>query len=111
MTPNGKRRDRVTFQQRSLDANGDRLGAWDSANGFTRWARVKPKVGGEGVLQARLQGQHIVEISVLNDSSTDDIATAWRAVWKSVNYNIRNVLPSEDRSEFLILAEADQSDG
>ena len=110
MTGSGQRQERVTFQQRGLDANGDRLGDWDSAGGFTRWARVRMLKGGEPVLQARLQGVQPVEITVLNDGSTAGITNAWRAVWGGVDFNIQAVSTSEDRSERTILAQADQSD-
>jgi head-tail adaptor len=110
MTAAGQRRERVTFQQRGLDANGDRLGAWDAAGGFTRWARVKPLRGGEAVLQARLQGLAPVEIIVLADSETIDITSAWRAVWGGVSYALSAPQPSENRREITFAAQAGGSD-
>lgn len=106
----GKRRERLTFQQRGLDANGDRLGPWDVAGGVIRWGRVVSRTRGEGVLQQRLQGVQPAELTVLADSETRLITTAWRMVWNATPYNIRAVAPDETRAEIYILAEADQSD-
>lgn len=104
----GKRRERLAFQQRGLDANGDRLGDWEP--GFSRWGRVLSRTLGEGVLQQRLQGRQPAELTVLADSGTRQITTAWRMVWNGTPYNIRAVAPDETRAEIYILAEADQSD-
>lgn len=104
----GKRRHRLRFQQRGLDANGDRLGDWEA--GFQRWARMLSRTRGEGVLQQRLQGVQPAELTVLADSDTRQITTAWRMVWNGAPYNIRAVAPDEAGAEIHILAEADQSD-
>lgn len=113
MTPSGKRRERVTFSQRTTDSNGDRLGDWEEVGqgAFKRWARVVARTRGETVLQQRLQGLQPAEVVVLRDSSTIEITTAWRMVWNDVPYNIQAVAPTEDRREISILAQADQSDG
>lgn len=109
MSRAGERRERVTFQQRGLDANGDRLGAF--ASDFSRWARVQALKGGEPVLQSRLRGVQPVQITVLRDSDTTTVTTAWRFTWNSTDYNIRAIAPSEDRSEIVMLADDDGSNG
>lgn len=108
MSGAGKRSERPRFQQRGVDANGDRLGDWEP--GFARWSQVLVRTRGEAVLQSRLQGVQPVEVTVVADSETVEITTAWRMVWKTVPYNIRAVAPGEKRDEIVILAEADQSD-
>lgn len=110
MTPAGQRRERVTFQQRGLDDNGDRLGDWDVAGGFVRSARVVARTRGEVALQQRLQGLQPVEVTVLRDSRTRELTTAWRVLWNGTPYNIQAVAPTEDRREIQLLAQADQSD-
>lgn len=110
MTGNGLRRERVTFQQRSLDANNDRLGDWEEG-GFSRWARVLVLRGGEPVMQARLQGQQPVQVTVLSTGATRAVTTAWRIQWKGLPYNIKSIAPGEKRDEIVFLADWDQSDG
>lgn len=109
MTGAGQRRDRVIFQQRGEDANGDRLGDW--VDGVVRWARVLVLRGGEAVLQARLQGQQPIQVTVLSTAATRAVTTAWRIWWNEAPYNIRSIAAGERRDEIVILAEWDQSDG
>lgn len=47
---------------------------------FTRWAEVFARMGSETILAARLTGVQPVEITVLRDSDTRRITSAWRAV-------------------------------
>lgn len=108
MTGTGLRRERVTFQQRSVDDNGDRLGDWEA--GFDRWARVLALRGGEPVMQARLQGQQPIQVTALATSRTRGVTEAWRILWNERPYNIRSIAPGEDRDEIVFLAEWDQSD-
>ncbi len=109
----GARRERLTFQQRSLDSNGDRLGDWEEIGqgGLRRWGRTVARTRGETALQQRLQGLQPVEVTVLRDSGTLEITSAWRMVWNGVPYNIQGVAPDERHHELHILAQADQSDG
>lgn len=108
MTPAGQRRERVTFQQRGADANGDRLGPWE--DGFVRSARVVARTRGETALQQRLQGLQPVEVTILRDSASRAVTPAWRMLWNGAPYNIQAVAPTEDRRELVVLAQADQSD-
>jgi SPP1 family predicted phage head-tail adaptor len=108
MTTAGEMRERVSFQQRGLDANGDRLGAW--GGDVTVWAQVRPMKGGEPVIQARLQGVQPVEITIRSSSATRPITSAWRAMWNGRPHNIRTVTPDERREFIAMVAEADQSD-
>lgn len=110
MTTAGQRQERITFQQRGLDENGDRLGEWATDGQVKRWARVQPLKGGESVMQQRQQGVAPVIISVLADGSTRQITSAWRAVWKGVPYNLSTPAPDETRAEIAFDAKADQSD-
>lgn len=104
----GKRDQRVTLQQRTADLNGDLLGAWNT--GITRWASVVARTRGEVALEQRLQGLQPVEVTILADSGTVEVTTAWRLVWKGVPYNIMAVAPNPDRAQITLLAQADQSD-
>lgn len=110
MTAAGQRRERVTFQQRAADENGDRTGPWEEP-GLSRRCRVLARTRGEVVLGQRLQGLQPVEVMVVRGSSTRQITTAWRLTWAGAAYNIRAVAPTENRAEIAILAEADQTNG
>lgn len=107
MTGAGKLKERVTFQAQEIDDNGDRLGDWE--DGFTHWARVVMRTRGEVALEQRIQGVQPVEITVLNDSATRDITTAWRALWNGQIFDIEAIAVSEDRRERVILAQSKQT--
>ena len=110
MQPAGKRRERVSFQQRGTDENGDPLGEWDVAGAVVRWARVTVRTKGDVALQQRLQGLQPAEVIVLADSATRSITAAWRAVWRDKVYAILGEpAPTEDRRELAILIQADGS--
>lgn len=100
----GALRERVTFQERGLDANGDRLGDWSA--GFTVSARVVHRTRGEVALQQRIQGHQPAEITVRLSSRTRPITNAWRALIDGQVYEIQAVAPDERRVFLNILAEA-----
>ncbi|PLR25067.1 head-tail adaptor protein [Caulobacter zeae] len=72
--------ERVRFEQRGLDRNGDRLGDWvadpafETAAGFT-WLR-----GGETAINARLQGVQPVVVRVRISQLLATVTTAFRVV-------------------------------
>jgi len=106
----GQMRERVVFQQRGLDANGDRLGDWDAAGGLNVWGRVQPLKGGESVMQQRLQGSTPVEVTIRRSTASAAIDNAWRMLWRDVPFNIKDVGADEKRAYIVMLATADQSD-
>lgn len=107
----GLLRERPRFQQRAIDVNGDPLGDWVEP-GVTVWARIVPMKGSEPVIQARLQGVQPLSVSIRSSSVTRQITSAWRMVWKGVNYNVKSPPAPDERNVFLnFVAEADQSDG
>lgn len=91
----GALRDRVRFQRRAADANGDRLGAWKDVQ--TVWAQITYLRGGEGVLQERLAGNQPVVISIRDSSFARDIDNSWRAVGPEGAYDIASNAPSRTR--------------
>lgn len=78
MASAGQLKDKLSFQRRGNDANGDPLGDWEEV--FTRQAYLFWRKGTEPVLAQRLEGQAPVEITIREDSSTRQITSAWRAV-------------------------------
>lgn len=101
----GKLRERVTFEERGLDDNGDRLGEWLPVT--TVWARIMTLKGSEPVLQQRLQGVQPVVITVRSSPVLREATTAWRAVHERTGqpFNIRAVTPDEKRAFIDFLAD------
>jgi hypothetical protein len=71
--------NRVRFESRALDANGDPLGPWTSA-GDPVWAQLTWLRGTEAAMQQRLEGRQPVVITVRASTFTRQITPAWRAV-------------------------------
>jgi head-tail adaptor len=106
----GRKRERITFQRRAADANGDRTGDWVDDGVGDRMAEVLARRGTEPVMQARLQGVQPIEVKVDSDPGTRLVDAAWRIVWKGAPHNIRAIAPDQAGKEISMLAEADQSD-
>lgn len=104
----GELKEHVTFQQRAPNANGKRLADWEA--GFTIRAKVVPRLGTEPVLQARLQGVQPVSVTV-RLKAAPGVDDAWRLLWRGGIYNIKTAVPSLDRQDLEILAQADGSGG
>jgi head-tail adaptor len=93
----GDLRDRLIFQSRGLDANGDALGEWQER--FRRHCQLIWLRGGEGVVQQRIEGRQPVAIVCRKDSGTREITTAWRAVNARAEdqvFNITAVAPHKE---------------
>lgn len=112
MTDAGNLRQRVTFSQREVttDGFGGQLGDWQDQ--FTERAQVRPRLGGETVISARLAGTQPVTIRVRQSPATRRIAPDWRGVnaETGVVYNLRSIVDphegSPERGRWLdILAE------
>ncbi|MGQ3674259.1 head-tail adaptor protein [Xanthobacter sp. TB0139] len=80
MTSAGDLRGRVMFQARSIapDGAGNHEAGW--VNQFERRAYVRPRLGGEAVVAARLEGITTLTITVRACSATRQIQADWRAV-------------------------------
>lgn len=89
----GELRDRITLQRRALDDNNDRLGDWEGA--LKRWTKVLNLRGGEGVLQARLQGNQPVLLVVRADPETRVVDNSFRAI----NHRTRQIYDLSAASE------------
>lgn len=101
-------RERVTFQARQFESDGYGNTEGDFADEFTVAARIRPRLGGEAVLAARLEGRKLVTITVRHSSDTEQITTDWRAKDARTNvlYNIRSIVNPDEHKHWLeILAE------
>jgi SPP1 family predicted phage head-tail adaptor len=105
----GQLRERVTFQKRGPDADGQPLGAWIEP-GLSVRACVIALKGREPVLQARLQGVQPVEITVRASDQAREVTDAWRVTWRGQIYNINSIAPDPQRTWIVVLAEADTTD-
>lgn len=103
----GEMRDRVTFQKRGPDENGDPLGPW--IDRFSVAAQIVYLKGTEPVMAQRLQGVQPAVIVVREGANARMITTAWRAedARTGVGYNITSVSPSKSRGFIDILAQSD----
>lgn len=115
MPGSGKLKDRITFQRRALDANGDRLGAWEAD--FTVAAQIDWLRGSQPVMEQRLQGIRPVVLTVRDETRTRALVTPWRAVNARNTqhvFEITSVTPARDAGFLDLLATAQeerQADG
>lgn len=96
---------RITFQARGVDDNGDPLGPWEDR--FTVWAHLVWLRGSEAALQQRLEGKQPVAIVVRSSSQTRGITTAWRAVNArnaDQKFNLTSVSPAKEPGFIDVLA-------
>ena len=74
----------------AMDRYGNEQTGW--ANRFVVRAQIAPKLGGEDVMAARLQGRQPVVIRVRNTVDTRKITTNWRVTDtdSGIAYNVRS---------------------
>lgn len=86
-------RHRIAFAQRSAvsDGYGNEEGAW--AELFELPARLIPRLGGESVMSARLEGTQPVTLRVRVSTESRQITPDWRArdVVSGVIYNVQAI--------------------
>lgn len=113
MTEPGRLKDRVTFQRRALDDNGDRLGAWEDM--FSRAAQLFYQTGSETVIEARLQGRQPVTITVRDETLMRDVTNGWRAVNTrnaSQTFDLKTApIPSKKMGDLYVDLQAEVSIG
>jgi SPP1 family predicted phage head-tail adaptor len=104
----GKLKERLTFSKLADtidDGYGNVQQGWQDQ--FTVNSRVRPRLGGEEVMAARLQGKNLVAITLRSSVKTKQITTNWRAVdaRSGEQYNIRSVIETEDKEYIELLGE------
>ncbi len=97
---------RVTFSIREEydDGYGNTVGQWVPV--ATLFAEFKHLRGSETVLANRLSGSHIQVMRIRASTTSQRISTDWKATCRGVDFNIRDVTPTEDRAWIDVLAEA-----
>lgn len=97
-------RERIGFYARVDvdDGYGNTQAGFSEAAAFVVAANVKPKLGGEGVQAARLEGKNFENITVRQSTDTSSVTTDWRAKDErnGVIYNIRSIIdPDKETSQ------------
>lgn len=88
------------------DGQGGQISGWTEEftidAGFT-WLR-----GGETVMAARLAGRQPVVMRVRKSTDTDQVTPAWRIrdALSGAVYNVRSIVPTDDRRWYDITAES-----
>lgn len=111
----GRRNARLRFQRRASvsDGAGNTLGDWADLCG-PLWAQLTVLKGRETVLQQRLAGVALYEITVLSSTATRAITNADRAVNDRTGetYNLTDVgNPDQRNIEIVMLAQSGGADG
>jgi len=87
---------RVGFFERveSVDGYGNTKAGYPDQPAFSVSARIVPRLGGEQVLQGRLEGVNLVNIIVRRSVQTLGVTTAWMAkdMRSGEVYNIRSII-------------------
>lgn len=96
----GLLREKVTFYRRSTtpDGYGNQLGTWSSLVGPVS-ARIMPLKGGEQVLQERLSGVNLYQITVRSSAAIRGVTTEDRAVNTRTGeeYNLTSIQNPDER--------------
>lgn len=95
-----KLRDRLAFQSRGVDANGDPLGTFEDR--FSLFAGLDYQRGSEAAISNRLEGRQPVQITVRDTAQARQITPSWRAAVvggqrDGETFNITAVAPARER--------------
>ncbi|WP_074939767.1 phage head completion protein [Roseovarius indicus] len=96
----------VTFDRPTFDAHGVQTG-W-SEGVYSSRAHFRYLRGSESVMAARLDGKQPVVATIRRSAVAETINSEWvmRDVRRGTTYNIRTVVPSDDRRFLEITAES-----
>lgn len=107
----GKLDQRMAFDAlvRGQDGyGGEKIGFADPGVAFKTWAHVRYLRGGESVQASRLRGRQPVVVTIRACASARGITTEHRMrdLRTGTAYNIRAIVPTEDRKFLEITAES-----
>jgi SPP1 family predicted phage head-tail adaptor len=107
----GKLRERVIFESRTPDADGDGAGNFEQGfvERFRCAAQITPLKGGEAVQASRLSGVQPCIIRVRYSSASRQVTPDWRILNARLNdtrgnpvaYNIRSGMNTDEKREYL----------
>ena len=103
--------DRVRFDKRQVDANGDQTGPFEE--GFTVWADVEYLRGSEAALTSRLESRQPVSVLIRESIQARTVTPAMRLVLvrSGAAFNITAAAPARQRGYLSILAVGGGADG
>ena len=100
---------RVSFDEPSpgSDGQGGQEDGW-AADRHSCWAGFRYLRGGETVIQARLAGTQVIVAKIRKNASAKAITNGWRMrdTREGVAYNVRSIIPSDDRAFYEITCES-----
>lgn len=103
--------ERVVFQRRGAipDGHGNEI-AGDWTDQFDEPARLRPRIGGEEVLGARLTGVQPFVLTVRSSARTRTITPAWRAVDARTGtvYEITSLANTDERNGYIEMMAIDR---
>jgi SPP1 family predicted phage head-tail adaptor len=105
----GELRERVEFQARGQADDGYGNTEAEFTVRFEVAAAIEPRLGGEQVMAARLEGRQPMTIRIRYSRQSAEITTDWRArdVRADVLYNIRAISNPDQKKRYLdLLCEA-----
>lgn len=102
----GRLTERVAFDAPTYGADGVQTG-WDQGV-FTCAAHIRYLRGSETVIAARLDGKQPIVATIRRSALAETITPDWvlRDARRGTVYNIRSIVPTEDRAWFEITAES-----
>ena len=109
----GQLRERVRFQRRAPDENGEAMGPWVDVFGDPIAAEILLTGGGEEVRSQRLQGLSPAKITVRGCIAIREATNAWRIVdaRDGTLFDIKSVGHDVRRAWFVFTVEAGAADG
>ncbi|WP_312814447.1 head-tail adaptor protein [Brevundimonas sp.] len=104
MTGSGSLRDRVRFDSRQPDPNGDLLGPFSP--GFTVWAQIEYLRGSEAALSNRLEKRQPVSVTIRDSLQAKTVNPAMQMVDTRTGeiYNVTSAVPAKHAGYINILA-------
>lgn len=108
----GKYRYRVAFDAptQTQDGSGGTEAGWTAVGtgSFLCWADFRYLRGGETVQAARLSGRQPAVVTIRRNSVSAAVTPAWRMrdLRSGVIYNVRSIVPTDDRARLELLCES-----
>lgn len=99
MIPAGEMNQRVTFQRREVTRNSIGEEVVTFADVCTVWAKVMPLRG--NAFYAANQQQHVIDARFLIRQRAG-LTTDMRLLWKSLPYDIANLIPGTEKYQGMI---------
>lgn len=112
-------RKRLAFERRADASDGGGNTKADFEEVFVTRGRVRPRLGGESVIAARLSGVRVASIKVRSTPETREVDESWRirelqvdANGNYIFYDIKSLANADERNRYIeFLCEKGGSNG